>query len=184
MSEIEFKPFPRMPRLFRDCVITEKLDGTNGVVFVGDDGQVRAGSRNRWITQDDDNYGFALWVGSNAAQLASLGPGYHYGEWWGAGIARRYGLAGKRFSLFNVGRWGIGGKDEASKPACCHVVPVLARGPFDQGGIGVVASRLQEGGSIASPGFMQPEGIVVWHEAAQQAFKFTFDGDGHKGARK
>ena len=28
---IDFEPWPKTPRLRRDCVITEKIDGTNAV---------------------------------------------------------------------------------------------------------------------------------------------------------
>ena len=31
---MEFKPFSKIPRLSRDCFITEKLDGTNASVFI------------------------------------------------------------------------------------------------------------------------------------------------------
>ncbi len=37
-------------------------------------------------------------------------------------------------------------------------------------------------GSVVSPGFMRPEGIVIFHVASGQIFKATLDGDGHKGA--
>lgn len=181
MSLPEFKAFEPISRLKRGCVITEKIDGTNALVHVSDDGTtVMAGSRSRWITPAADNFGFATWVADHADELRSLGPGYHYGEWWGAGIQRRYGLKEKRFSLFNVGRWGAGGKDETKRPACCHVVPVLYRGAFDLHNIEVVAAELKRQGSMAAPGFMDPEGIVVYHEAARALFKFTLDGDGHK----
>lgn len=48
--EIEFVPFLKMARLRRSVVITEKIDGTNALVHISDDGQVYAGSRTRWIT--------------------------------------------------------------------------------------------------------------------------------------
>lgn len=181
METAEFKAFESIPRLFRSCVVTEKIDGTNALVYVSDDGStVRAGSRSRWITPEADNFGFAAWVEDHAEELRSLGPGYHYGEWWGAGIQRRYGLDHKRFSLFNVGRWGEGGKDADKRPSCCHVVPVLYRGPFDTLLAVTEAHKLAETGSVAAPGFMKPEGIVVWHEQGRVLFKYTLDGDGHK----
>ena len=34
MERPEFKPFPSIARLHRDCCITEKIDGTNAVVTV------------------------------------------------------------------------------------------------------------------------------------------------------
>src|SRR5687768_16084610 len=98
----EFRPFGKIARLNRDVVVTEKIDGANALVAVGEDGTVRAGSRTRWIAPGDDNFAFAAWVDKNIDALRGLGPGFHYGEWWGAGIQRRYGLTEKRFSLFNV----------------------------------------------------------------------------------
>ena len=43
-------------------IVTEKIDGTNGVVLVQEDGTVVAGSRSRWIVPLADNFGFAAWV--------------------------------------------------------------------------------------------------------------------------
>jgi hypothetical protein len=174
----EFVPFPKLSRLFRDCTITEKLDGTNACVVISDDGAISAQSRNRVITPDNDNAGFAAWVEANKAELAKLGPGHHFGEWWGAGIQRRYSLTEKRFSLFNTDRWG---QDEA-RPACCHVVPVLFRGPFSTNEVKHQLGRLEANGSAAAPGFMNPEGLVVFHHASRALSKVTLGGDGHKGA--
>ena len=115
----EFMPFPKMARLSRECLITEKIDGTNatvhieelgdggaeGCVWQGDGLAVYAGSRTRWITPEADNAGFARWVRANVDQLLTLGIGTHRGEWWGQGIQRNYGLTEKRFSLFNAIRW-------------------------------------------------------------------------------
>lgn len=173
----EFAPFPKIARLFRECVITEKIDGTNAQVVVSDDGSsVRAGSRNRWITPEADNMGFAKWVEANAEELKQLGPGRHFGEWWGAGIQRKYGLKEKRFSLFNVAKWG------ESRPACCHVVPVIAQGKFTTDLVETALKHLRIGGSVAAPGFMNPEGIVVFHTHGSHLYKVTLDNnDEHKG---
>ncbi len=46
----EFIKYPKTPRLFREIIVTEKLDGTNAQIVVNEDGTVQAGSRNRWIT--------------------------------------------------------------------------------------------------------------------------------------
>jgi len=162
----EFKPFPKMARLSRECLITEKIDGTNASIFIGPtdfkdpnsistffykDGSALgmwAGSRTRWITTADDNYGFANWAVANASELFKLGEGHHFGEWWGSGIQRGYGFKnGERFfSLFNAGRWVEHDKPTyaienpnpkaepkftENAPACCKVVPILYRGIFD-----------------------------------------------------
>lgn len=171
MITVPFCEFPKMPRLSREVVVTEKIDGTNAQVHITDDGQVLAGSRSRWITPADDNFGFARWVAEHADELRELGPGSHFGEWWGAGIQRRYGLDHKRFSLFNVDRWG------ETRPACCHVVPVLWRGVFDTGFIDDAIARLVGGGSVAAPGFMNPEGVVIYHVAGRLGFKKTIHKD-------
>ena len=106
----EFTSFQKIPRFFRDIVVTEKIDGTNAQIWIPEDPEqeIVAGSRNRWITPEDDNYGFAAWVHANANMLRRFGPGKHFGEWYGAGIQRRYGLDHKRFALFNTGRWEKG----------------------------------------------------------------------------
>ncbi len=55
----EFTAFPKIPRLNREIIVTEKIDGTNAQVVVTEDGEVRAGSRSRWITPEADNFGYA-----------------------------------------------------------------------------------------------------------------------------
>jgi hypothetical protein len=173
-----FAEFSSIARLSRDMVVTEKLDGTNAQVHITEDGRVYAGSRNRWITPEADNFGFARWVKEHEDELRLLGPGSHFGEWWGAGIQRRYGLEEKRFSLFNVSRWA----DPESRPACVGVVPVLLRWTFDTGKVDEVLAQLSANGSAAAPGFMKPEGVVVYHAASRTLFKKTLDkNDGHKG---
>jgi hypothetical protein len=165
----EFTEFVKIPRLSRICVVTEKIDGTNGCVFVTDDGNVIAGSRTRWITPEQDNYGFAKWVKEHAEELKGLGPGRHFGEWWGLGIQRKYGQDRKRFSLFNTSKWS----DPAMRPACCDCVPVLYEGIFDTFVINGILHTLAQEASRAAPGFMHPEGVVIYHTAARMYFKKT-----------
>ncbi len=174
----EFIAFPKLSRLFRDCVITEKLDGTNACVIVSEDGTVAAQSRTRLITPEADNFGFALWVQQHTDQLRMLGPGHHFGEWWGVGIQRNYGLHERRFSLFNTARWGVA----TERPECCHVVPELYAGPFSTEVVQDTLFDLDCVGSTAAPGFMNPEGVVIYHTASGKLFKTTLDGDGHKGS--
>lgn len=173
-----FEGFPHIRRLSHGCIVTEKIDGTNAQVCITEDGQILAGSRTRWITPESDNYGFAVWVQQNKEELMKLGPGRHFGEWWGKGIQRGYGLDGRKFSLFNAGRWSN------DRPLCCDVVPVLYHGKFDTSDIDACLSELQRNGSVAAPGFMNPEGIVVFHCQSGTLFKKTLGGDGHKGATK
>jgi hypothetical protein len=174
-----FEAFPSIARLSRQCVISEKIDGTNSQVCVLEDGRVIAGSRSRWLTLENDNYGFARWVAEHEEELRTgLGVGRHFGEWWGSGIQRRYGLKEKRFSLFNSSRWVDG-----VRPECCHVVPVLYSGIFSSTAVDDVLAKLAAEGSCAAPGFMDPEGVVVYVVAAKAMFKKTLKGDEHKGQK-
>lgn len=170
---IEFVEFPKIPRLKRGCVITEKIDGTNAQIHITEAGEFLVGSRTRWITPEDDNYGFAAWAHANRDELMKLGPGSHFGEWWGLGIQRRYNITEKRFSLFNSARWA----DPAIRPACCHVVPVLYTGDFDTTKVDECLALLASAGSVAAPGFDRPEGVVVYHVATRTYFKRTIEKD-------
>lgn len=168
-----FEPWPKIARLSRRCIVTEKIDGTNASILVTSDGEVIPASRTRFISVADDNYGFAKWVKAHEDELREgLGIGTHFGEWWGAGIQRNYGMKEKVFSLFNTSRWNA-----ETKPDCCRVVPILYDGEFATQSIDGSISRLAAEGSIASPGFMRPEGIVVYHVAANTFFKKTIEKD-------
>lgn len=176
---MNFESMQKIARLTRDCTITEKIDGTNASIYIGEPGlggyqKFLIGSRTRWITPTDDNFGFAKWAHAHKDELMTLGPGHHFGEWWGLGIQRGYGMKEKRFSLFNTHRWSdvLG-----ARPACCHVVPVLYEGLFETDLIVAALNDLEENGSLASPGFMKPEGIVIYHQAARQLFKKTIEKD-------
>src|SRR4051812_18847464 len=112
----EFIPFPKIPRLSREMVITEKIDGTNASIMIQPmildlpkvlpclaikDGMgMFVGSRTRWITpgKSTDNAGFAAWAMDHLDELFKLGPGHHFGEWWGKGINSGYGMDRKIFS--------------------------------------------------------------------------------------
>jgi RNA ligase len=172
-----FPKFQKIARWNRDIIITEKIDGTNGLIHVSEDGTVRAGSRNRWLSVDSDNHGFARWVTENSEQLAEvLGPGHHYGEWWGSGINRGYGLkiGEKRFSLFNVTK-----HRNKKFPLGLHglgVVPILYEGINCSHCI-KEARMMVRGGSIAAEGYENAEGIVIYHTASNSLYKITLEND-------
>ena len=189
----DFVEFPKMARLKRECIITEKIDGTNACVKITEDGQFLTGSRTRWITPADDNYGFSKWAHEHKEELLGLGVGTHFGEWWGGGCQRGYGLTNglKIWSLFNVGRWCLHGSEpqriptgdpriekwQDVLPACCNLVPVLYRGIFDTRHVNDCLSWLMHEGSKAAPGFMRPEGVVCFHVAGNVGFKTTLEKD-------
>ena len=206
----EFRAWPKIARLNRDIVITEKIDGTNAAIgielapddfditsadmenytslAVDDEGvgwRVWAQSRKRIITPDNDNFGFAAWVAENAPGLVrALGEGLHFGEWWGHGIQRGYGLPkGERyFSLFNTERWDRATILRTEVPNL-DVVPVLYRGPFSEHEIRVALNTLNHYGSCVGAqdrlfhGLTEAEGVVVYHTASRTAFKVTLRND-------
>lgn len=196
---MDFEKFPKIARYSRDVIVTEKIDGTNACIGIGEDGEFQVGSRNRWITPDNDNHGFARWAYDHKDELMTLGHGRHFGEWWGSGIQRGYGLlkGDKRFSMFNVIRWCLDGqppqqikkedpriiKFQDVLPPCVGLVPVLWRGNIDDINLPSIMADLYFGGSWANVGYMNPEGAVIYHTAGNVAFKKTLFGDGPKGEK-
>jgi len=203
-----FCAWPKIPRLNREMVITEKIDGTNAAIIIRelepgdlhpqmitatfteltDENQqpyeglvgVFAQSRKRLITPEADNHGFADWVKTHADTLVEgLSVGRHFGEWWGQGIQRGYGMTEKRLSLFNVHRWDSEELfDQHLVDVGLDVVPTLLVHPrFCTTRIKVALSELQTEGSLAAPGYGNPEGIVVRHQASGQLFKVTCEND-------
>jgi len=170
----EFEKWPKTKRLGSDLlvVVTEKIDGTNAQVHISDDGtELKAGSRTRYITPEDDNAGFATWCEENKEELLKLGPGRHYGEWYGEKIQRTYGLDHKRFALFNTQRWLF------DRPSCCDCVPVLYNGPYfsHQHLLDIFYEMKEEVGSYAVPGWDRPEGLWIYFPELGAARKMPLD---------
>ncbi len=214
---MEFQPFEKIARYQRELIITEKLDGTNAQIHIlpmtelhasdmrclaAHEGMVMfAGSRKRYICPENytpaggtDNFSFAWWVQMNARDLFTLGEGRHYGEWYGAGIQRGYGLEEKRFALFNVNRWG---DHNPNTPSCCEVVTRITgeEGEFifdvneamamlemygSQHVYEDVEACNMQGKCTNRVRFMNPEGIVAYHTASRTLYKQTFGNDGGK----
>lgn len=246
---MEFLKFKKIPRLSRDCILTEKLDGSNAQVVIMSYGGlfenktnsddfltpervegikaeierfidkhclsdleeikkshlyenmtnqlfIFAGSRKRWLSVDNgkgcDNHGFARWVKENTEELLELGEGRFYGEFYGKGINRNYGLDHKRFALFNVGKWHKNGEEPRlisinsqtkeekytiPAPKCCETVPILYEGMFNTITIDTILFKLKRHGSYAVPRFMKPEGICILHKASNHLYKKTVEND-------
>ena len=80
----------------------------------------------------------------------------------------------KRFSLFNVNRY----KDvDFTELPNVGLVPTLWTGGFTTDAVNLTVQQLRSFGSYAAPGFAKPEGVVVFHVAAQTVFKVTCEGD-------
>lgn len=215
---ITFEPWPKLPRLNKPVIVTEKIDGTNAAIIVekivgsglapdspghldwargrvngtngtsvvamadGDTFLVGAQSRNKLIQPggSTDNAGFAGWVAQHALDLVTLlGPGRHFGEWWGRGIQRGYDQPAKRFSLFNVSRYAdmfVASPLRFDDETYVNTVPYLGETTgFEDVMAFVEALRIQ--GSAAAPGYDRPEGVVAFHTAGQSMFKAFLEND-------
>jgi len=185
----DFQPFPKIPRLNRPVTVTEKIDGTNAAVVVTEEGDVYAQSRKRIIVPGDDNFGFAAWTEARRGVLrAYLGPGRHFGEWFGKGIQRGYSLDERRFALFNTHRWGwlnkpdgreqqLDSDDLASISVTC--VPVLGylHSLTASDTLERILFDLRMSGSHAAPGYDNPEGVVLLHQQSRHIYKVLLDND-------
>lgn len=199
---MEFKPWPSIPRMSKErAVVTEKLDGSNSAVrirpfdidadrsqqvdTVSIDGvqyTLWAQSRKRLLqpVKEKDNFGFARWVYDNAVALVRvLGPGDHYGEWWGSGIQRGYGLSEKRFSLFNAPRWAELIKHDVATTEISNLytVPLLYSGPFYNLDTAALREMLYTQGSKAVPGGRAAEGMVVYLREVNASYKVLLEND-------
>lgn len=161
MSEVQFKSWPKTKRYEADhliCIITEKLDGSNALIVVTEDGQVLAGSRHQFIDKARDNFGFAAWVEENENELLKLGPGYHYGEWIGEGIQRGYDMTDRKLFLFNPGRY----MEQEHMADCVSFVPLV--GTCDLRDldctIDLIKNSLMTNGSKIG-GFARVEGLII-----------------------
>jgi hypothetical protein len=171
---MDFTGFPKILRWSKElAVVSEKIDGTNASIYITDSGDFLTASRNRWITPQDDNYGFSKWAHDNKNELLELGVGRHFGEWYGSGIQRNYGLTEKRFALFNSGRWA----NKEDIPSCVSVVPILKKVQLQDLRVQEIMDKLKLEGSAAVPGFRKPEGIVIYLSSSKIMFKKTFEKD-------
>lgn len=178
----KFQAFPKIKRYANATItITEKLDGTNAALVFDADGELYCQSRNRIITpgKQSDNQGFATWAYDHQEALFEFfGPGRHFGEWWGVGIGRGYGQVRRWFSPFNTHIFHA----ERHFPEDCRALPVLAQGAIGSmaGFVADLSYELAYGGSKAAPGFMDPEGLMIYCDAFGY-LKVPFDAQ-HKWA--
>lgn len=177
---MEFKAWPKIQRLDKNTVtITEKIDGTNACVIVDNGEVVGCQSRNRLITPEDDNMGFANWAEQHKAELATLGNGYHYGEWAGPGIqSNPHDLAEKTFFLFDARRHGMF-QENPDHPAksVVSVVPILYTGKYSEPTVDRILFELSTGETGVGAGKKtKPEGIILYFHAFQQHLKRHLEG--------
>ena len=104
-------PVPEV--MFRGTI---KMHGTNAAVVLGLDGEVYAQSRERVITPESDNAGFAAWLHQHKEKFKTILESFLdkttddkqtvqiYGEWCGGNIQKGVGLSKlpKMFVIFGV----------------------------------------------------------------------------------
>ncbi len=195
----EFHKYFKIPRIENETfTISEKIDGSNGLIYVHharfddvkkgvDRSYILAGSRSKWLIDDGsktwDNHGFGSWVEENEEDLYSLDEGYHYGEWYGKGINRGYGLLDKRFMLFNYGRYAekLRLADSGllfNMPTKVQVETVFHHNvKFEQlfQIIAEVRYHLTHDGSKHVQGYIKPEGLIVRSELSGKLWKVIID---------
>lgn len=88
-----------------ECHVFPKIDGTNASVWL-ENGSIQCGSRNRLLSIDQDNAGFAAWAteqGNIAAYLENYPDRRLFGEWLVPHSLRTYReSAWRKFYVFDV----------------------------------------------------------------------------------
>lgn len=176
--------------------LSYKIDGTNGCVYLKDDGTLGYGSRRRPLTPEDDNQGFATGIEADEATKAGL-LGYltrHpdrivYGEWLVPVSLKTYAAdAWKHFYVFDVFVPSTGeyipytdySKELAEWPAI-KVIPEIAvlLNPAESDieawlrktGDWLVTSGLGEGIVIKNYGYVNRYGRRTWAKMLTEDFR-------------
>lgn len=192
MKYPSFNKIERLENIY--CIISEKIDGTNGLIEINYD-SVKFGSKNRYLESHEDNAGFMNFYsyhknifintakelnekeieisGETLTKYEEIYPIHIYGEWFGKGIQRGYGLDKKFFMPFNP---------EYAELLIEHEVPhivrpyILYEGKFSEKVATSSMHFLKEEGSYVIPKYMKPEGIVIYFPKYNFYLKDTFEG--------
>lgn len=204
-NKVEFRPWPKTSRFFRDIVITEKIDGTNAAVQIikadnimhwqHEDGTrtffdpqpldtvmfqreayvVYAQSRNRLIDVKNDNAGFARWVTENAGRLVTLLGEGTHFGEWWGSGIQRGYGQSNGKKYFSLFNTHRFQHIGEESDNLVRSVPILYQGPMDQTIINDRLAALRDYGSHAAPGFTNPEGICIYHTSSRLVQKVTLD---------
>lgn len=91
---------------FGDCFIFPKVDGTNSSVWLDNEGNIKAGSRNRTLSLENDNAKFYAYVLSNdkIKEYLKKHPAHRlYGEWLVPHTIKTYREdAWRKFYIFDI----------------------------------------------------------------------------------
>jgi hypothetical protein len=205
VAVIEFEPWPKTPRLYRNVTITEKIDGTNAAVIVKEfpygthvDG-VPANAKLVLGPGKMDNDGLPAFEYLVAAQSrrriitpGNDNHGFAGWVWENAEYLARTLEEGHHYGEW----WGVGiqrGYNMSKRVFSLfnlrrwgHIefdndqlrtVPIVFSGPFSDVAVENALARLEYDGSLAAPGYDRPEGVCVFHEDSNQVFKVALTND-------
>ena len=205
MTVIEFKPWPKTPRLYRSVTITEKIDGTNAAVIVKefpfgthlDEPPANAVLVFGPGKMDNEGLPAVEYLVSAQSRRRIVTPGndnHGFASWvWeNAEYLARTLEEGHHYGEW----WGVGIQrgyamskrvfslfnlrkwgDTTFENDQLRTVPVLYRGAFGDWAVNESLSMLECHGSQASPGYTKPEGVCVFHEDSNQVFKVLLEND-------
>lgn len=177
MRTKEFKKYQHIERFGTDevqnielgeCYVFPKIDGTNGCVWIDENGDIQAGSRNRHLSIDNDNAGFLKWVKDQENILTYLkeNPTHRlFGEWLVPHSLKTYRKdAWKKFYVFDVYQEEFGYlhyhkyKPLLEKHSIDYIPPlaIIERGSYDQ-----FIKQLEKNVYLIEDGKGSGEGIVI-----------------------
>ena len=187
--------YPKYPKTHRleniNCIISEKVDGTNGLIHGIYDSKtesfkVKFGSRTRYLNpevKDGDNFGFASFYlpykklfkklfNSLREEHSDLCDIKIYGEWFGKGIQRGYGLENKYFMPFN--KYYAAFLQQGSIPNIIEPY-IFCECKYNIQESLDAMSLLRANGSYLIPGYDNPEGIIINFRDLDIRFKETIN---------
>lgn len=170
-----FKPWPKIGRYTNNkIIISEKMDGTNGCFIIKNGEVVGCQSRNRLLSINDDNMGFAKWVDQNKNTLKIFPDGYYYGEWCGPGIQKNpHNLDEKTFFMFPTGVTKFLDPLKNLLPtSTLKFVNILYSGVYTST---IVDKTMSELAANAKRKGYKPEGVVIYSISNNVFQKATFE---------
>lgn len=146
-----------------------KLDGTNASVWLSEDGEVQAGSRNRHLSIGADNAGFLAWAleQSNIKKYLHRNPCHVlYGEWLVPHSLKTYrDDAWRRFYVFDVLDTSAGGlihyenyKDGLERHGIDYLAPIAQ---VNNGSLEHYMKALERNTYLIKDGMGIGEGVVI-----------------------
>jgi hypothetical protein len=145
-----------------DYVSKIKLHGTNAAIQIKGN-EVGYQSRNRMLTPDNDNAGFAAWASQYEEEWRSCSKAFDnenviiYGEWFGDGMTKKVSCSrvkGRHFAVFAIrlftdnysARLVFPGNIAARLPSIpnLHILPIFGRYTIDENNLTEIAALIEK----------------------------------------